>query len=70
MGREQYALAELAQGRIRGQRLLLEDIDGGAADAPLVDRAGEAFSSTTLPRAVLSTMALGFISLSSASLNM
>src|SRR5262249_49808144 len=41
VGREQYAVAELAQGRIRGQRLVLEGIDGGAADAPLVDGAGE-----------------------------
>src|SRR6516225_1370883 len=29
VGRQQHAIAELAQGRIRGQRLLLEDIDGG-----------------------------------------
>ena len=70
MGREQHAVAELAQGGIRRQWLLLEGIDGGAADAPLVDGARGAFSSTTLPRAVLSTIAFGFISFSSASPNM
>jgi len=70
VGREQHAVAELAQGRIRRQRLLLEGIDGGAADAPLVDGARERLLSTTLPRAVLSTMAFGFISFSSASPNM
>src|SRR5215471_2854616 len=41
VGREQHAVAELAQGRIRRQWLLLEGIDGGAADAPLVDGARE-----------------------------
>src|SRR5262252_5661966 len=70
VGREQHAVAELAQRRIRGQRLLLEDTMAAPRMRPPSIARARAFSSTTLPRAVLSTMAFGFISLSSASPNM
>src|SRR5215469_17440101 len=40
MRRKQHPVAKLAQRRVRRQRLLLEGIDSGAADAPLRDGAG------------------------------
>ena len=49
VGREQHPVAELAQGRVHRQGLFFEGIDGGAADAPLVDRPGEGFFVEHLP---------------------